>query len=199
MVKTVKVCIVNFSGRKNGNCHDTAKFVEQALTPEHEVNLFEMCNLKIAPCGKCDYECFYRDKKCPYADDDAFSVYHAVCAADLVYYIVPNYIEYPNAYFFTFNERKQGFFAPGTNINLIEAYINAAKKFIVVSNTEQDNFKQILNRHVAEGDDTNFLFMSTSHFDKGNARGGMMTSDRAKQQVGDFVKNAYKTGCAAQL
>ena len=73
----------------------------------------------------------------PYIGDDAVAVYTAICASELTYYVVPNYIDYPNAYFFIFNERKQGFF--GRNSNLIEQYLGVVKKFVIVSNTEQDN------------------------------------------------------------
>ena len=180
----MKICIVNFSGRRDGNCHDIAKFIEQTLSGEHETTLFEMCDMDVLPCGKCGYECFYKDKNCPYAGDDLAALYAAVCTSDLAYYIVPNYINYPNAYFFIFNERKQGFF--GHNPDLSGRYSETAKKFIVVSNTEEDNFKQILGRHIPKGGPADFLFMATKDFDKGGVRGGMMESEQAKTKVRGF-------------
>ncbi|MCL2573918.1 MAG: NAD(P)H-dependent oxidoreductase [Defluviitaleaceae bacterium] len=48
----MKICIINFSGRGNGNCHDIARFIEEQHIGEHEVTLLEMCDLDISPCGK---------------------------------------------------------------------------------------------------------------------------------------------------
>jgi len=182
----MKVCIINFSGRHNGNCHDVAKFIEQTLAPEHEVTLFEMCNLDISPCGKCDYECFYKEKLCPYADDDINRIFFALCTSDLAYYVLPNYIDYPNAYFFMFCERKQGFFAQKPD--LLERYLPTAKKFVVVSSTEENNFRQILGKHVAKNSEVDFLFLSATNFDKGSARGGIMESEQAKTMVRGFCR-----------
>ena len=180
----MKVCIVNFSGRRDGNCHDIAKFIEQTLSCQHEITLFEMCDMDVSPCGKCSYECFYKEKTCPYINDNLAALYTAICTSDLAYYIVPNYINYPNACFFIFNERKQGFF--GHNTDLAKKYSETAKKFIVVSNTEEDNFRQILGRHVSEDSRGDFLFMATKDFDKGGVRGGMMESEEAKMKVRGF-------------
>jgi multimeric flavodoxin WrbA len=182
----MKICVVNFSGRRDGNCHDIARFIEQSLAAEHEITLFEMCDLEVAPCGKCDYECFYEDKTCPYAYDDMAGIYNTICMSDLSCYILPNYIDYPNAYFFIFNERKQGFF--GRRTHLSERYSRIAKKFVVVSNTEEDNFRQILGRHVAENGCGEFLFLAAKDFDKGGVRGGMMESEQAKAQLYKFIR-----------
>ncbi|MCL2376679.1 MAG: NAD(P)H-dependent oxidoreductase [Defluviitaleaceae bacterium] len=180
----MKICIINFSGRKGGNCHDVAKLVEQIEATEHEVTLLEMCDLDIEPCGKCGYECFSKDVICPYAGDAIACIYSAVCSSDLAYYIVPNYINYPNAYFFIFNERKQGFFAHKPD--LLERYLRLRKKFVVISNTEEDNFREILGRHVLENGDVEYLFLATTSFDKGSARGGMMQCEQAKDIVRGF-------------
>jgi len=180
----MKICIINFSGRAGGNCYDVAKLIEQTVATEHDVTLFEMCHLDITPCGKCDYECFNTDTSCPYTKDDIAKIYSALCSSDLAYYIIPNYIDYPNAYFFIFNERKQGFF--GYKPDLLEWYLKIPKKFVAISNTEEDNFKQILGRHVLENDDANFLFLATKDFNTGGVRGDMMQCEQAKEMVRRF-------------
>jgi len=174
----MNISIVNFSGRRNGNCHDISRFIEQILLAKHEVILFEMCNLEFSPCGKCDYECFDGEKICPYADDDIAGVYAAICIFDLVYCVVPNYIDYPNAYYFAFNERKQGFFAQYSD--LLKRYLRVPKKFIVVSNTHQDNFRKILGQDI--------LFMSSQDFEVGGVLGGMMRSDKAREIIKGFIE-----------
>jgi len=183
----MRICIVNFSGRQDGNCNDITKFIERELSSKHKVTLFEMCDLNITPCGKCDYECFCVGKSCPCLDDDIYDIYMELCSSDLVYYVIPNYINYPNAYFFIFNERKQGFFAPNSYIDLFGAYMGVAKKFVIVSNTEQDNFKQILMQHVLKDSSVDFLFLATKDLDKGSVGGGITESEQAKMMVRGFV------------
>jgi len=178
----MKICIINFSGRRDGNCHDIAGFIKQSLEQNHDVTLFEICDLDVSPCGKCDYECLYKDKICPYAGDDISAIYDALCASNLTYFVLPNYIDYPNSYFFIFNERKQGYFAQKPGL-----YLDIPKKFVVVSSTEQDNFKHILGRHNANSSDADFLFLAAKDFDKGGVKGGIMESEQAKQLVRGFI------------
>jgi len=184
----LKICVINFSGRKNGNCHDIAKVIEQSFLAEHEVTLFEMCDLNITPCGKCEYECMIKDKDapCPHMNDDIVSIYSALGSSDWIFYIVPNYSDYPNANFFIFNERKQVFcsYKP----ELLEQYMKARKKFVVVSNTEKENFKHAFEYHVPKNSDINILFLAASSFHKISVMGGLMESKEAKQMVVDFIK-----------
>lgn len=183
----MKVCIINFSGRQNGNCHDVAKIIEQSLITEHEVTLYEMCDLNINPCGKCGYECFNENEYCPYADDDVKIIYSSIDLSDSVYYVIPNYSDYPNAYFYAYNERSQSIFS-FQSPDLYERYLQTDKKFIVISNTEEENFKRAFKYHVPENREVNVLFLAAKTFDKGSVRGGLMESERARQIVVDFIK-----------
>ena len=182
----MKICIVNFSGRKNGNCHDVAKIIEQSLIAEHEVNLHEMREMNVNPCGKCEYECFYESKSCPYAGDDVGNIYSSVLSSGLAYYIVTNYSDYPNAYFYIFNERSQGIFSFKQH-DLFEQYLQIRKKFIVISNTEQENFVRVFNSHVPDNSAANVLFLASRVFDKKGFAGGLMQSGQARQMVVDFI------------
>jgi multimeric flavodoxin WrbA len=183
----LKICIINFSGRQNGNCHDVAKIIEQLLIPEHEVTLYEICDLNIHPCGKCRYECFSENKSCPYADDDVKSIYSSINLSDSVYYVVPNYSNYPNAYFYAYSERSQSIFSFQPP-DLYEQYLQTDKKFIVISNTEEENFKRAFQYHVPENTKPNILFLAARTFDKRSVNGGLLESEKAKQMVVNFVK-----------
>ena len=181
----MKVSIVNFSGRRNGNCHDIACFVVEMLANTYETMLFEMSDIDVNPCGKCNYECLDAPDDCP-VDDDIASIYTALCESDLIYFVVPNYINNPNAYFFILNERKQGIF--GRKPDLLEHYLKIEKKFVVVSNTKSDSFQQIFKGHVKNkplADD--ILFLATKDFEKGGIRGGLMENKQAQQLLGDFI------------
>jgi len=178
----MKTTIINFSGRHGGNCYDVANLIKVALN-ECDVELFHMCDIKIAPCGYCNYECLDFADACV-IDGDAAGIYTSLCNADIAYFILPNYIGWPNANFWVFNERKQGFF--GRKPNLIDRYMQLDKKFVVISNTDKDNFCRVFSSHVKGEPD--ILFLSTKDFDAGGVRGGMMGSTKAQTTLKEFVK-----------
>jgi len=181
----MKIAIINFSGRRGGNCHDIAEFISVKHV-QNNVTLLNMCDMDVNPCGKCGYECFSRDKTCPYAADDVAAIYAAVSSSDAAFYVVPNYSDYPCAYFFAFKERSQGIFtyqAP----ELYEKYLRVSKKFVVVSNTGQDNFRHAFKQHVAADKEPDVLFLAPNDFVMRSVIGGVMSSDAAQRVVADFV------------
>ena len=178
-----KVTIINFSGRKNGNCHNIASVITQTMTANFEVTVKEMHNLNITPCGRCEYECFTKTASCPYKNDDIIGLYNAVCSSNLAIFIIPNYVDYPNANFFIFNERGACFFQ--NNTSLMERYQQTPKKFIVVSNTGRENFEHVFKMHVQ--DDADILFLSPSNYQKSSVKGDLMKSKQARLAVENFV------------
>ena len=182
----MKISIINFSSRSNGNCHNISKVVEKEYSDCHEVYLYEMSELKVTPCGKCDYECFDEYLSCPHIDDDIVPLYSAVCSSDLPYLIFPNYCDYPCAEFFMFNERSQCFFR--NNNDMLEKYLSANKKFIVVSNTEKENFRQIFRYHVTENIEPDTLFLPPKNFNKVSVNGDLMDSTEAIRAVISFTR-----------
>ena len=183
----MNVCIVNFSGRKNGNCHDIAKLVEQLLVNDHKVKILEMYDLSITPCGKCEYECFYENKSCPYNEDDIDQIYTSIHTSDEAYYIIPNYSDYPNAYFFIFNERSQRIFT-NRPPDYYEQYLQVKRKFIVVSSTEEDNFKHILKDQIPETTEPDILFLATKTLNLSAIRDKLIESEQARQMIAEFIK-----------
>jgi len=177
----MNVAVVNFSGRMNGNCHDISREIKNALG-NCGVTIIDMGHMDIRPCGRCNYECLDAQNACP-VKDDIGGIYETLCAASLIFYVVPNYINYPCANFFVFNERKQGVF--GRNAELLQKYLEIPKGFVVVSNTEKDNFRQIFKGHAASPPD--ILFMATRDFDS-NVRGGMMKNANARKKLRGFLE-----------
>jgi multimeric flavodoxin WrbA len=182
----VKACIINFSARKNGNCHDIAKIIEQSLVNKYDVTLYEMCDLNVSPCGKCRYECFITDNTCPYSEDDIKNIYSSINSSNFAYFVVPNYSDYPNAYFYIFNERSQSVFTHQPP-ELYEQYLRVSKKFVVVSNTEEENFAQAFKYHLPENCEAEILFIASKLFDKSSVSSGLMESEQARQLVIDFI------------
>ena len=181
----MKISIVNFSGRNDGNCHGVLKLIEEYYVKEHELKLMEMSNLNIMPCTKCHYECFHLGQMCPYKSDDVQRIYDTIAESDLAYYIIPNYNEYPNALYFIFNERGQGHFQ---NKKLcLSNYLAIKKKFIVVSNTQQDHFRQAMRNHITSKEEVEILFLASKEFRCSSIEGNLMFIDAAKKIIHDFL------------
>ena len=181
----MKICIINFSGRHNGNCNEIAELIEQTKYADHEVSRYDMYALDITPCGKCGYTCFEDSTSCPYISDGVYRIYSSICSSELVFYIVPNYCDYPNAYFFTFNERSQCFFQ--NNPDTLEQYLHIIKKFMVISNTEEGNFRDVFNYHINDSSVLDILFLSARSFGLDSIRGGLIESTKAKQIVEGYI------------
>ena len=184
----MKICIINFSGRENGNCSDIADVIVQAECDEHDVTRYDIYALEMSPCGGCVYDCFENSANCPYIDDDIYKIYASICSSDMVYYIVPNYCDYPNAFFFIFNERSQCFFQGKPD--KLEQYANINKKFIVLSNTEKENFRHAFKYHVSESSSVDALFLSAKSFGMNSTNGRLMKSNEAKQIVEEYIRQA---------
>ena len=175
-------CIISFSGRKDGNCAAIARTLLGALAGE--ARCFDFSALRVPPCGGCGYECFQAREACPYFSDPVFSIYEAITDSDLSYFIVPNYCDYPCANFFIFNERSQCFFQH--HPELLERYERAPKKFIVVSNTGQDNFTTAFQYHTGDAP-PEVLFLSARRFGKVSIQGDLMDSPEARDTVLRFM------------
>ena len=134
----MNVLILSFSGRAGGNCDGISRVVA-GQHPNSAV--FRFSDRQIRPCGGCRYECFGKESACPYLEDPEFSLLDRICRSDLVYFVVPNYCDYPCAHYFIFNERSQCFFQ--SKPEQLETFLRVPKKFIVVSNTNRENFTSI--------------------------------------------------------
>lgn len=178
----MKECIVSFSGRSGGNCGRIAELIRRR---KENAVIYDFSVISITPCGRCRYECFRRREDCPYFGDPELSVCEAVADSDLAYFIVPNYCNYPCANFFIFNERSQCVFQ--RREELLDKYLAVRKKFIVVSNTEQDNFTAAFRQHVPEASVPDVLFLSAKQFGSVSVHGDLMDSESAKETVLRFI------------
>lgn len=181
----MKIIIVNFSGRKNGNCHSISKVIANVHSADN-TNVYNFCDIKLAPCGKCEYECFDLDKQCPYQSDGIYDMYDKITQSDLAYFILPNYCDYPNANYFIFNERSQCFFQH--HEQLLDRYLNIKKRFVVVSNTQTQNFITALSYQIPEGESPDILFLPAKMYKKISIDGDLMTSPEAKKAVEAFCQ-----------
>ena len=180
----MKSCIISFSSRANGNCGGVAAEIRRHIAGEIEA--YHFSDFTIAPCGRCECECFHARENCPYFNDMEFAICDAVTNSDCAYFIVPNYCDYPCANFFAFNERSQCYFQH--HQGLLEQYLSVKKKFIVVSNTGRDNFVTAFQYHVPETEEPDILFLSARQFQKVSIRGDLMDSAEARDTVLHFIQ-----------
>ena len=175
-----KVIILNFSARKCGNCGAISSVIEQY---HDKTNIYSYKIGEIwTPCGECDYECLRADVTCPSITDSQKEVMDAIVSADIVYYIVPNYCGFPPANFFAFNERSVGYF--NLNRALMAQYMAVPKKFIIVSNTENDAFLQAMKQQAKE---PNILYLKTSQYQRKSIAGDLMEVEDAKKDLLEFI------------
>lgn len=175
----MKVSVISFSGRSEGNCAKIAELISKRF--DDCVRMFDFSNYYINPCGKCGYDCFQRAENCPYIKDSVYDIYEAVTESDLAFFIVPNYCDYPCSLYFSFNERSQCYFQK--NYPRLEKYLSVRKKFIVVSNTNRENFISAFRYQVTEGTEPEILFLSAKRFGKVSISGDITDSEEAKNLI----------------
>lgn len=178
----MKECIVSFSGRSGGNCSRIAEIIQQKKV---DAAVYDFSVLSITPCSHCRYECFEQREKCPHFSDPEFAICEEIAKSDIAYFIVPNYCGYPCANFFIFNERSLCYFQHHND--LLNQYLAVRKKFIVISNTEQDNFTTAFCQHIPETSDPDILFLSSKQFGKTSIDGNLMESENAKELLFRFI------------
>lgn len=177
----MRVLVISFSGRTGGNCDRISDLIRFS---HPDSIIFRFSEHQIHPCGGCNYECFADAEACPHMDDAEYGLLEAVCRSDMVYFVVPNYCDYPCANYFIFNERSQCYFQG--HPKRLNEYLNVRKKFIVISNTNQDNFKEILAQQaVCEPE---LLFLSAKKFGKSSIFGDLTDSDDVRGMLERFCK-----------
>ena len=181
----MNISLLSFSGRSGGNCGCIAEELRQYWSGQAEVEVFDFSTFRITPCGRCAYQCFEDRELCPFFGDSEQLLCEAVLNSDCACFIVPNYCDYPCANFFIFNERSQCCFQQRPD--LLEKYLAVPKKFIVVSNSSQDNFTAAFRYHVAENTEPEILFLSAKSFGKSSAAGDLMDSAQARAVLLDFT------------
>lgn len=173
--------IISFSSRADGNCDSISTLIQACY--EKNCTVFRFSGQQIHPCGGCCYECFGKEKTCPYIADPEYGLIDAICNHDLTYFVIPNYCGYPCANYFIFNERSQCYFQH--HPERLDCFLKAAKKYIVVSNTNQDNFRQILRQNVYG--EPEILYLSAKKYGRISIHGDILTSDAAESEIRKFI------------
>lgn len=176
-----KVVILNFSGKELGNCSSIADYISE----KH--NRTNVCTVRIAdlfsPCGNCKYECLQQGLTCPRISVEHNNVMESICASDIAYYIIPNYCGLPCANYYSFNERIVGWF--NGHREKMQRYLESDKKFIFISNTENDAFYQVTKQHATNNSE--ILYLASRKYSKSSIVGDILQSDAAKSDLDRFL------------
>jgi len=176
------IVLIRFSSREKGNCAGISQFLTDYHTQD-TVKSYRIDNSVVVPCGGCDYECLKPGMACPSGTLAQTQVMDAICQADLVYFMIPNYCGFPPASYYAFNERSVGYF--NKNRELMSKYRTVAKKFIIVSNPEGTNFENAVRSQVA--DEPEIIYLKTGKYKKQSTAGDLMESEDAKADLIAFL------------
>lgn len=176
------IVLIQFSGRKEGNCSAIADVIGK-FHHDKTVQSYIIDANTMPACSNCDYECLVYGKTCPNLTQEQSQIYDAVCNSEITYMIIPNYCGYPCANYFAYNERSVGFF--NMDRELMDKYMNAKKRFIILSNTESDNFVNALKQ---QSDNPVIQYLKTGQYGKCSIAGNLMEAEAAKNDLIAFLK-----------
>lgn len=176
----MSVCIVSFSSRKSGNC---AQISDLICSIYPDAKRFDFSDFTITGCGNCSYQCFEGADKCPHAHDKEREILDAITNSQLTFFVVPNYCDYPCSNYFVFNERSLCYFQG--NESLLKKYLCAPKKFIVVSNSNKDNFG--LAFCYQSIDVPEILYLSSNEYGKKSIDADLLSSDTVVEKLKQFI------------
>ncbi|SCY12725.1 hypothetical protein [Butyrivibrio sp. INlla14] len=181
----MRVVIVSFSSRTDGNCAQIGKLIKENIEGS---SLFSFSDFSIQACGDCNYDCFEDREKCPHIGDMEYEILDSIVHSDITYFVIPNYCDYPCANYFAFNERSQCYFQGDQD--LLEAYLKVPKRSIVVSNTNEENFIKALTYQTER--DPVVLFLSARQYGKKSIQGDLLTNEKAVSDILDFINIAFQ-------
>lgn len=177
------ITIINFSSRLNGNCKRISDFIETKY-PSTLVKKYDFFKLQLSSCGLCNYECL-KNEVC-YKGFEVKELYDDILNSELVYYVIPNYSDYPCANYFIFNERGTAYFSSD---ELLEKFLNVKKKFIVVSTSNNKTFKEVFEYQTIE--EPNILFINPSKFNQKSIEGNLINNKSVRKLITAFVLEKY--------
>lgn len=170
--------IISFSGRSNGNCTRIAEFLAREM-PDSQV--FRFCDIEIGPCGNCDGECL-KGGTCP-KDDTEQVLLDAVCSCDEAWFIVPDHCGFPCANLYIYNERSTGYFC--RQPHRLEEYLAVPKRFVLVSNSDQDNFNRAFAQHTH--DKPIVIQLRSNEFHVSSIAGSLVDIPEIQKRLKQFI------------
>lgn len=131
----MRICIINGSHRKNGNCSIFSQKAKTILEKKYDVNVYNLNELNILPCNGC-LIC-EEGNNCPINDDYSKTICPAIKSCDLIIFATPTYFNMPSSLLVNLLDR--------TN-NLCD-YFSENKKKALVFLVGQTDETSILDAH----------------------------------------------------
>lgn len=103
----------------------------------------------------------------------------AICKSRTVYFVMPNYQDYPCASFFVFQERMQEYFHEYPLQR--EPFSNVMKRFVVVSNTGTNSFSRIAEQYGSS--DTDLLVLKSREFGMSGIKDSIIRSAQVQARI----------------
>lgn len=178
----MKITVISFSGRANGASRHIADFIGSHYAGE-DVRSFYFSDFIISPCGGCQNDCFISGDDCPHIEDKELEILKSVSESDISYFVLPNYSDYPPSNFFAFSERQLCWI--WGHEDRMNAYTNAKKRFVVVSNSESDNIKTALSQHVRG--EPEILLLGSSKYGASSRKGDLLYNPQAQEDLSKFL------------
>lgn len=178
------ICIISFSSRANGSCGQIGSLIQEYYG--QNACLFRFSDFSISSCNRCNYQCFSKNRPCPHLEDMEQTLIKSILSSALTYFIVPNYCDFPCSNYFVFCERQQSYF--GNHTEQLKLYEAIPKRFITITNTNQDNFKRAFSYHVNGTPD--ILYLSARHYGKISLNGDLLSSSQAKKDILSFLSSS---------
>lgn len=175
-----RITILTFSGRPDGNCANISNVILNYYKQAH-VCSFVVNNIPL--CGTCHYECLKPGELCPELSAAYKEMMDTICRSSIVYFVVPNYCGFPCASYFAFNERSVGYF--NLNRSVMDQYMSVKKRFVIVSNTENQEFVSAMQQQTAEFPE--IFYLKTSNYGRKSIAGDLMDSEKAKADLIGFL------------
>jgi multimeric flavodoxin WrbA len=176
--------ILNFSPRNTGNCDAICKHIAKNCS-QTDVRIHQITSKVFEPCHSCNYQCLQNDQICPNLNAEQRGIMEEICNSEIIYFVIPNFCGYPNANYFSFNERSVGYF--NGNRQLMNTYMNVPKRFIIVSNSESQIIVDAMKQQV--NTEPQILYMKTSKYKKRSVTGDMLESSEAIADLNEFLNN----------
>lgn len=177
--------IINFSANRDANCIKIADQIAKFYKDEG-VNVFNFYETSLSPCGNCEYECIKQNVSCK-IDDKLNEMYESVSNSTEAIYIMPNYNDYPCANFFIFNERGNGYFNKDGLKR--KKYQSVKKKFIVISNSHDENFKKAFSYHVEK--EPKILFLGAKKLGFNSLDKNLVDKEGVRKLIKNFILEKY--------
>ncbi|MBP5599225.1 MAG: flavodoxin family protein [Lachnospiraceae bacterium] len=179
----MKIIIISYSSRKNGNCYRIAEYIKGLFSKNtlFQTEIISFSNIKSSGCGTCNYECF--DDTCVFNNDALSQLYRSLLNADLLISIIPIYCGVPCSNYFIMNERAQG----ALSDDEYEVWDAMKKKYIVIGNTGLDITKSIIKENDPSFSEDSFVSISSNIVHERSIKGNLIDYSIFKRIIKQFL------------